>query len=160
MSFFGRNVVKVTGVYVSLQLWHNWSHGLRTETERESWTQSGRGGGSNCEGLRKGSNGVLHNLRRWKDQKLVLQVFKFKVRLHETLNIFPGVNSTPALLNELSAGWHRADTTAFPIQCLLCAWHTVPFTSKDLTPALSLQEQPGINSLHKKQLKHVKGPIR
>lgn len=34
MAFIFLYVIKVGGVYVAVQLWHNWSHSWKTETER------------------------------------------------------------------------------------------------------------------------------
>lgn len=101
ISFIILYVVEVTGVYVTVQLWHNWSHSWRTETERESWSKRGRGGGANHEGLRKERGDVLHKLRHSKDSDLVLQVFQFEVHFQETLKIHPGVNSMPTLVGGL-----------------------------------------------------------
>lgn len=35
ISFINLDVVKVTGVYVTAQLWHNWGHSWKTEAERK-----------------------------------------------------------------------------------------------------------------------------
>lgn len=92
--------------------------------------RGGGGGGANQEGLRKEKQ-VLHKARRkiktWCDRYLNLKhvfnkLFFFRSKLDANFG-------TTGSRSELSAGWREADTTPFPVQCSLCAPHTVPFTS-------------------------------
>lgn len=140
------SVAMSSKLLVSMSPFSSGTTGATAWGQKQRESHGPKGGEEEVRTVRGWEKGAMVFYIIWGGEKIKTWCYRYlnlKCVCMKPLTFFPGVNSTPALLNELSAGWHRADTTAFPIQCLLCALHTVPLTSKDLTPALSLQEQPG-----------------
>lgn len=69
-------------------------------------------------------------MKTWCQRYLKYKLLRVSIFLGEFLSKYCANFGSARSRSELSAGWREADTTPFPVQCSLCAPHTVPFKSE------------------------------